>query len=188
MWRATFTAANRLVSGELERRWNDRLQNVRVLEEQLAQHDAQRAIVLSPEDQQRLLALGAHLSRAWDSAGASVKTRKKLLRLLIEEIVVDVVDEKVELVIHWHGGAHTRLSVKKKRVGQKLLGNRCRHRRSRAKPCSSVTRRIDHRGLEPFGQVDRPRQWLDEQSGLLAAAASRDCSLTEKVNVRTEVK
>ena len=110
--------ADTLDAGDLERRWNERLENVRVLEEQLAQRDAQRAIVLSSEDHQRLLAHGADLSRALDSAGASVETRKKILRLLIEEIVVDVVDDKVELVIHWHGGAHTRLSVKKKRVGQ----------------------------------------------------------------------
>jgi len=110
--------ANRLVSGELERRWNERLENVRALEEQVAQHDAQRVIVLSSEDQRRLLALGADLSLAWNSVGASVETRKKILRLLIEEIVVDLIDEKVELVIHWHGGAHTRLSVKRKMVGQ----------------------------------------------------------------------
>jgi hypothetical protein len=75
----------------------------------------------SPEDQQRLLALGADLPRAWDSAGANVETRKKIPRLLVERIVVDVVDDEVELVIHWHGGAHTRLSVKKKRVGQNRL-------------------------------------------------------------------
>jgi hypothetical protein len=36
------------------------------------------------------------LPRAWYSAGASVETRKKILRLLIEEIVANVADE-VEL-------------------------------------------------------------------------------------------
>jgi hypothetical protein len=72
---------NRLVAGELERRWNERLASVRTLEEQLAQHDTGPAITLGFEDRERLLALGSDLSRAWDSASASVETRKKIVRL-----------------------------------------------------------------------------------------------------------
>jgi hypothetical protein len=30
--------------------------------------------------------------------------------------MVDVVADKIELVIHWHGGDHTRLSVKKNKA------------------------------------------------------------------------
>jgi Helix-turn-helix domain len=66
----------------------------------------------------RLIALGRDLPHAWDSVGASVETRKKILRLLIEEIVVDVVADKIELVIHWQGGDYARLSVKKNKAGQ----------------------------------------------------------------------
>ena len=109
---------NRLVAGELERRWNKRLANVRTLEEQLAQYNAEPAVMLSPADRERLLALGRDLPRAWHSVGASVETRKKILRLLIEEIVVDVAADNIELVIHWRGGDHTRLSVKKNKAGQ----------------------------------------------------------------------
>jgi DNA invertase Pin-like site-specific DNA recombinase len=109
---------NRLVAGELERRWNERLASVRALEEQLAEHDTGPAIPLGFEDRERLLALGRDLSRAWDSAGASVETRKKIVRLLIAEIVVDVVGDKLALVIHWQGGDHTRLSAKRNKVGQ----------------------------------------------------------------------
>lgn len=50
--------SNRLVAAELERRWNERLVNVRALEEQLAQHDKGPAITLGPGDRDRLLALG----------------------------------------------------------------------------------------------------------------------------------
>jgi len=109
---------NRLVAAELERRWNERLTNVRALEEQLAQHDKGPAITLGPGDRDRLLALGQDLPSVWDSAGASVETRKKIIRLLIEEIVVDVVADKMELIIHWHGGDHTHLSVRKNKFGQ----------------------------------------------------------------------
>src|SRR5262245_62062327 len=54
----------------------------------------------------------------WDGAGASIETRKKIVRLLIAEIIADVVDDKLELVIHWHIGDHTCLTAKRNRVGQ----------------------------------------------------------------------
>ena len=76
------------------------------------------ANALGAEDRERLLALGRDLSRAWDGAGASIETRKKIVRLVITEIIVDVVGDKLELVIHWHGGDHTRLSAKRGKAGQ----------------------------------------------------------------------
>ena len=109
---------NRLVANELERRWNERLAGVRALEEQLAQHETRHPITLSLEDRERLLALGRDLSRVWNSDRASVETRKKIVRVLIAEIVVDVVGDMLTLVIHWEGGDHTRLSAKRNKVGQ----------------------------------------------------------------------
>ena len=65
---------NRLVAGELERRWNERLASVHALEEQLAQHDTVPSVALAVEDRERLLALGRDLSQAWNSADASIAT------------------------------------------------------------------------------------------------------------------
>ena len=42
------------------------------------------------------LTLGADLTRAWNSPGVSVETRKKIIRLLICEIIVDAVGEKLD--------------------------------------------------------------------------------------------
>lgn len=110
---------NRLVAGELERRWNEKLVNVRALEEQLTQQDGEpTTTTLNAEDRQRLLALGTDLPRAWDSAGTTVETRKRIIRLLIDEIIVDAVDDKLELTVHWHGGDHSRMRVKKNKPGQ----------------------------------------------------------------------
>jgi hypothetical protein len=91
---------------------------VHALEEQLAQHDTGPSITLGLKDRERLFTLGRDLSRAWDSASASVETRKKIVRLLIAEIVIDVADDTLALVIHWQGGDHTRLNAKRNRVGQ----------------------------------------------------------------------
>jgi DNA invertase Pin-like site-specific DNA recombinase len=74
---------NRLVTADLERRWNERLVALRGLEEELAQLDTQPKARLDPADRERLMALGSDLSRAWVSPGVTVETRKKIVRLLI---------------------------------------------------------------------------------------------------------
>jgi DNA invertase Pin-like site-specific DNA recombinase len=109
---------NRLVASDLERRWNDRLIALRKLEEELAEFDRPAKPSFSPADRERLLALGADVPRAWSSPGVSNETRKKIIRLLISEIIVDLSDTAVTAVLHWQGGDHTRLEVKKNKAGQ----------------------------------------------------------------------
>jgi excisionase family DNA binding protein len=109
---------NRLVAGELERRRNERLVAVRDLELEIDQLDADTVPALTAADRERLMSLGRDLIRAWGSPGASPETRKKIIRTVISEIIVDVVGETLELIIHWQGGDHTRLAVKRNRAGQ----------------------------------------------------------------------
>jgi excisionase family DNA binding protein len=109
---------NRLVAADLERRWNEKLAALHAFEEQLSQIHAEPAPSIQDADRVRLLALGDDLSRAWNSPGVAIETRKKIVRLLISEIIVDVVADKIALIIHWQGGDHTRLEVAKNKAGQ----------------------------------------------------------------------
>jgi excisionase family DNA binding protein len=109
---------NRLVAGELERRWNERLVAVRELELEIDRLDADRAPALTATDRERLMSLGQDLRQAWESSGTTPETRKKIIRTVVEEIIVDIVGDTLELVIHWQGGDHTRLVVKRNRAGQ----------------------------------------------------------------------
>jgi len=109
---------NRLVAGELERRWNERLLAVRELEGEREALLATPEMTLSDTDRDRLLALGADLERAWEIPGATAATRKRIIRSLIHEIVVRIRDDVLDLVVHWHGGDHTALQVRKNRTGE----------------------------------------------------------------------
>ncbi len=110
---------NRLVAGELERRWNEKLVQLRNLEVQLENlKQTEHTPALSAEDRARLMTLGKDLNKAWNSPGVAIETRKKIVRLLVKEIIVDVVDETLALVIHWQGGDHTQLTVKKNKIGR----------------------------------------------------------------------
>jgi hypothetical protein len=90
---------NRLVAAELEQRWNERLLAVRALEEEQDGLIAMAQTTLTEAERRHLLALGADVEAAWNSPGATPATRKRIIRTLIEEIVVRVEDDALALVI-----------------------------------------------------------------------------------------
>lgn len=110
--------ANRLVATELERRWNDRLVDVQRQEERVAAAADDRPDALASAEKDRLMALGADLETAWSHPGATAETRKRILRTVLEEIVVTLAETRIEMLLHWRGGDHTRLAVPRNRSGQ----------------------------------------------------------------------
>jgi hypothetical protein len=106
--------ANRLVAGELERRWNEALQAIARIEGDIAAMIARRPPPLGEPERQQLLALGADLERAWSHPAATPATRKRILRTAISEVVVRRDGAIIHAVLHWQGGDHTELQVKQR--------------------------------------------------------------------------
>src|SRR3954452_5566561 len=100
---------NRLVAGELERRWNERLLTVQRLEAQLAAMIDDTADRLSIAERDILMRLGKDLSIAWSDTASSVEIKKRIIRTVVREIVVRTEDNRLHAMIHWHGGDHTAL-------------------------------------------------------------------------------
>lgn len=109
---------NRLVAGELERRWNAALAAVATLEEELKAVVRQRPAALSAEERKRLLELGADLETAWHHPAATAITRKRIIRVVLREVVARIEGDQILLMLHWQGGDHTHLTVRKNRRGQ----------------------------------------------------------------------
>jgi hypothetical protein len=114
MWCTTFDPANRLVAGELERRWNDALHTVNRIECKIADITARRPSPLGEQERQQLMQLGADLDRAWSHPAATVTTRKRILRAALNEVVVRREGAVINAVLHWQGGDHTALQVKQR--------------------------------------------------------------------------
>ena len=109
---------NRLVAGELERRWNECLVVVARIEDDIRSERDDQPAALCDDERATLLALADDLPRLWNHPAASAETRKRILRAVINEIVVTVEPDRLHLVMHWQGGDHTRLEVVKNRTGQ----------------------------------------------------------------------
>ena len=110
--------ANRLVAGELERRWNECLAAQARLEEQMENLRNEQPRMLSEDDRATLLALADDLPQVWNHPESSVEIRKRILRAVLKEIIVTIDGDRLCLVVHWQGGDHTRLEVVKNRIGQ----------------------------------------------------------------------
>jgi excisionase family DNA binding protein len=64
--------------------------------------------------------LGEDLDTAWNAPGVTMRARQRLLRALVTDIIADV-DEAVReviLTIHWRGGQHSQLRVRKPKSGE----------------------------------------------------------------------
>lgn len=102
---------NRLVAGELEKRWNEALEAVSIAEEELSSIPAEE--ILSEEKRRELLLLGEDLESVWQSQNTSSETKKRIARLLVREVVLFDEPPVVRAVVHWQGGEHTELRVKR---------------------------------------------------------------------------
>src|SRR2546426_7419327 len=110
---------NRLVAGELERRWNETLVRVAEVESHLA-NVASRRVAIDDEQRQRCQHLGDDLAVVWQHPTAPVELKKRMVRTVLQEILIDTTQEPPEhrLTLHWQGGVHTELRVPRNRVGQ----------------------------------------------------------------------
>jgi excisionase family DNA binding protein len=111
--------AHRLVAGELERRWNEALERVTELEAQVATLKNQQ-ITLSEEQRQGLLHLGQDLRAVWQHPAAPATLKKRILRTVLYEIIINTTQEPPEhlLHLHWQGGVHTELRVARNTAGK----------------------------------------------------------------------
>ena len=109
----------RLVAAELEARWNVALQKVQGLENKLREFDDKTQSARIP-DRQVLMSLAQDLPAIWNSPSTDMRLKQRIIRILIREIVADVDDNNREIVllIHWAGGRHSELRLKKIETGK----------------------------------------------------------------------
>jgi DNA invertase Pin-like site-specific DNA recombinase len=109
---------NRLVAGELERRWEAALNEVRLAEEELARQSAPQPLsqmTIGKTLNSKIVVLAGRLPQIWADPATTAGQRKALLRCLVEKVVLDRGERDIARVrIVWRGGAVSELDVKMK--------------------------------------------------------------------------
>lgn len=75
---------------------------------------------LSEKEKQDLFDLSSDIKRLWELPSTTNELRKRLIRTVVKEIICDLdeVNHQILLNIHWEGGIHTKLEVKRNRTGE----------------------------------------------------------------------
>ena len=101
---------NRLVADALEAEWNEKLRDQHEVEEQYEQQRQADRSLLNEESRRRILALTTDFPRLWNDPSVSDQQRKRMVRLLIEDVVLTKSDQ-IHVHIRFRGGAVRSLSL-----------------------------------------------------------------------------
>src|SRR5215212_7108186 len=106
---------HRLIAAQLEKSWEASLQRVKACEARL-DGLAPTASVQTPD----LSGLADDLEAAWNAPGVTMRSRQQLLRALVTDIIADIDEStrEVILTVHWRGGQHSQLRVRKPKSGE----------------------------------------------------------------------
>jgi len=99
---------NRLVVDTLERQWNEKLALLAQAEQEYACAVKTEGSPLSDQAREQILALAQDLPRVWKDSRTSARDRKRMLRLLIEDVTLTR-EKAIAIHIRWKGGATTSL-------------------------------------------------------------------------------
>jgi hypothetical protein len=94
---------NRLVASTLESEWN---QNLQLLEKAQANYNEQqqkKECLLDAEQKQAIMALATDFPKMWQSENTQYRERKRIIRLLIEDVTLHQ-DKEVIMQIRFKGG------------------------------------------------------------------------------------
>jgi DNA invertase Pin-like site-specific DNA recombinase len=99
---------HRLVADTLERHWNEKLATLRQAEDEYARLTTDVGPDLRVDARERIHALVTDLPRVWHDPHTPARERKRVLRLLVDDITL-VRDSVIHLHVRWKGGASTSL-------------------------------------------------------------------------------
>jgi DNA invertase Pin-like site-specific DNA recombinase len=110
---------NRLVAGELERRWEEKLQTLQRLEREWAQAKNEELAPLSEADKEMIRRLAEDVPALWYAESTTMAERKRLLRCLIKDVTLDAYSKPGYSIIHihWQTGATTTIEAERPKSG-----------------------------------------------------------------------
>jgi DNA invertase Pin-like site-specific DNA recombinase len=96
--------ANRLVADSLEAEWNDKLRLHAEAAEEYERRGKEAKETLNAETRRRILSLAERLPQIWKDEQVGIRERKRIVRLLIEDVTL-IKSEKITAHVRLSGGA-----------------------------------------------------------------------------------
>lgn len=103
---------NRLVTESLEVQWNEKLCALERAKDEYERLRREDNMVLNETKQKEILALAKDFPRLWQNPNVTNKQRKRMMRLLIEDVTL-LVAKDITINVRFKGGATKTLSIPK---------------------------------------------------------------------------
>ncbi len=101
---------NRLVADALEAEWNDRLRVLSEAQDQYEQQSQADRALLDEPSRERIRALATDFPRLWNDSNTPNRERKRMIRLLIEDVTLSK-DSQITAHVRFKGGAQQTLML-----------------------------------------------------------------------------
>jgi DNA invertase Pin-like site-specific DNA recombinase len=101
---------NRLVADALEAEWNARLRDLSEAQDQYEQQSQADRVLLDEQSRQRIRALATDFPRLWNDPRTPSRERKRMMRLLIEDVTLSK-DGAIIAHVRFKGGACQTLTL-----------------------------------------------------------------------------
>jgi hypothetical protein len=152
---------NRLVARELERQWESALRDLHELEQEYARFLQAHPLTLSDDQRELIRTLSQNLPAVWRAPATTNCERQRIVRLLIDRVVVTVLGttEQVEVALHWSGGfmSHHELLRPVRRYEQTADYERLRSRvgqlHEQGKSYAEIAAHLNREGFRPAKQA-----------------------------------
>ena len=103
--------ANRLVASSLEGEWNEALRKLQDAQTEFDQQCKQDATEMTDELRQRVMNLSTDFAALWQSPKTTDRDRKRMIRLLIDDVTLLRTEHGITVNIRFRGGATKTISM-----------------------------------------------------------------------------
>jgi DNA invertase Pin-like site-specific DNA recombinase len=101
---------HRLVADSLEAEWNNQLRTLAEAQEQYERQTQKQRVLIDSQTREQLLALATDFPRVWNDPCVEPRERKRILRLLIEDVTL-INGEMIQVHVRLRGGATRSLAL-----------------------------------------------------------------------------
>jgi len=102
---------NRLVADTLEAIWNEKLRGVEQARQEYEQQRQSTSATISQQQKAHILALAEDFPRLWNDPATSDRDRKRMARLILEDVALKRDQTRISVQVRFKGGATKALSL-----------------------------------------------------------------------------
>jgi len=170
---------NRLVADTLEAIWNDKLRQLEQAHQEYEKQRQNAQLVISQEQKAQILALAEDFPRLWRDPATSDRDRKRMARLMLEDVTLKRDQTLITVQVRFKGGATKVLSLPMPPTGGEL-------RKTKVEIVAEIDRLLERCTDSEIATELNSKGWRSSANLPFNARMIRSLSTSHKLPSRSE--